>query len=492
MKQTLLRYVEEFNARDGEYYKQDIPNAAAAEFLLENIPYIDIPDKEMERTYYFRWWTLRKHIKSTEDGTVITEFLPPVPWAGKHNTIVAAAGHHIAEAKWLKCGQGLIEDYVALWLSEQGDSYAYGSWLLYAIYEYCRHVGNDCLGVRNLSAMCRYYEKMEREHLTDCGLFWSIDGEDAMEFSISGTDENLTLTRGLRPTLNCYMAANAFAIAYFAEAAGAQEIAACYREKHKALREKINALLWDGTFYKAIHNADLSPDFEKLPALQNAKELVGYLPWSFGLAEAGRDGAFSELKKEEGFLSPYGLTTAEKRHPRYLFEMKHECLWNGYIWPFATSQVLSAMERLLTEYTQDTLTKEDYYAVLRSYAESHVRTTESGERVPWIDEVMHPETGVWSCREILKNKGWVKELGGLERGKDYNHSVFCDAVLGGLLGIRPKNGEIAVSPRVPDDWEYFAVENLTIGDRRYRVIYDKTGEKYGLGRGLQILEESGE
>ena len=63
-----------------------------------------------------------------------------------------------------------------------------------------------------------------------------------------------------------------------------------------------------------------------------------------------------------------------------------------------------------------------------------------------------------------------------------------DALLGGLLGIRPKNGRIAVSPRVPDAWEYFAVESLWIGDRRYRVVFDKSGEKYGYGKGLHIFE----
>ena len=490
MKEKILAYVKEFCACDEEHYKQDIPNLLAAEFLLENIPYIDIPDKVIEKTYYFRWWTFRKHIKTTEDGLVITEFLPPVPWAGKHNTIVAAAGHHIAEAKWLKCGRGLIGDYASLWLSEKGDPYSYGSWLLYAIYEYCRHIGDDRLGKENLSALVRYFETMEKAHGTECGLFWSVDGEDAMEFSISGADENLNLTQGLRPTLNSYMAANAFAIAYFAEAAGEREIAARYREKYAILKEKINTLLWDGGFYKAIHNADLSPDFEKLPALQNARELVGYVPWCFCLPPAGRESAFLELKSEEGFLSPFGLCTAERRHPRYLYPVQHECLWNGYIWPFATSQVLSAMKKLLENYEQDVIGAEDFHSILHTYAASHKRITENGERIPWIDEVMHPASGVWSSREIMKNGGWKKELGGFERGKDYNHSVFCDAVLSGLLGIHGEGGTLCVAPHVPKEWEYFAVENLWIGEKCFSVYYDKNGKKYGRGKGVNVLENN--
>ena len=74
----LKEYIEKFNKNDNELYKQDINNKNAYNFLLENIPIIEIPDKVIEENYYFRWWTYRKHIKSTPDGFVITEFLPKV------------------------------------------------------------------------------------------------------------------------------------------------------------------------------------------------------------------------------------------------------------------------------------------------------------------------------------------------------------------------------------------------------------------------------
>jgi hypothetical protein len=32
----------------------------------------------------------------------VTEFLPPVPWAGPENTINCAVGHHVREGRWLK------------------------------------------------------------------------------------------------------------------------------------------------------------------------------------------------------------------------------------------------------------------------------------------------------------------------------------------------------------------------------------------------------
>ena len=75
-KDLLKNYTEKFNENDNEIYVQNYNNQVAFEFLSRNIPLINLPNKDIEETYYFRWWTFRKHIKNTEDGYVITEFLP--------------------------------------------------------------------------------------------------------------------------------------------------------------------------------------------------------------------------------------------------------------------------------------------------------------------------------------------------------------------------------------------------------------------------------
>src|ERR1044072_1837183 len=69
-------YIDRFNEEDNELYREYYPNEAAWSFLQSNIPLMDCPDKNIELTYYFRWWTYRKHIKLTPDGFIITEFLP--------------------------------------------------------------------------------------------------------------------------------------------------------------------------------------------------------------------------------------------------------------------------------------------------------------------------------------------------------------------------------------------------------------------------------
>ena len=86
-EKLLVNYVKEFNRLDDELYPQTITNESALDFLKNNIPLFECPDKEIEKTYYFRWWTFRKHLKKTDDGWVITEFLPQIGHAGKHNTV---------------------------------------------------------------------------------------------------------------------------------------------------------------------------------------------------------------------------------------------------------------------------------------------------------------------------------------------------------------------------------------------------------------------
>ena len=99
LTRKLKQYTEKFHADDQQRYATQIGNEEAFAFLWENMPRMECPDATLEEIYYFRWWVLRKHIKRTEDGYVITEFLPQVPWSGKHNAIVAPFGHQVNETK---------------------------------------------------------------------------------------------------------------------------------------------------------------------------------------------------------------------------------------------------------------------------------------------------------------------------------------------------------------------------------------------------------
>lgn len=59
-----------FNAFDEEAAVTFIGNDQAIEWMTRQVPLLDCPDEDIERTYYFRWWTYRKHLKKTPEGRV--------------------------------------------------------------------------------------------------------------------------------------------------------------------------------------------------------------------------------------------------------------------------------------------------------------------------------------------------------------------------------------------------------------------------------------
>ena len=486
--EKLKYYVDTFNANDEEVYKNSIDNAHAYEWLKEEIPLFECPDTDVERAYYFRWWTYRKHLKYTEEGYVITEFLPNVPWSGKYNVINAPNAHHLYEGRWLKNADKYLTDYAEFFFREDS-AHSYSSWFIDALYALSSVTGKFDYGDGFWDKIVAYYKKWEDEHGLDNGAFWSIDDRDAMEFSISGRDENLNPLKGIRPTLNSYMCADALAISRFATKYGDEQKANTYREKHDFLASFVNENLWKDGFYRAFHykGNEYKNVFDEYKG-EKVREEIGYIPWVINIPKKGREDVFNLLLDDKCFYTPYGIASAEKNHEKFLYEKDHECLWNGYVWPYATCQTLTALSNVIKNYGRNDFS-DAYCKLLIQYAKSHYRITENGTKIDWIDEVRHPLRDEWSSRELLKEWGWREEKGGYERGKDYNHSTFCDLIIGGLVGVDTSCETLKVNPIIPSSWNWFKLDNLTYRGKTYTVIFDRDGTKFNEGKGVIIIEK---
>lgn len=479
----LARAVARFNATDRELYPQHITNGAAFEFLQGNVPLFECPDPELQEIYYFRWWTFRKHIKQTPEGFIITEFLPPVPWAGKHNGIGCPAGHHFREGRWL-AEPTFLDDYSVYWFRKGGSPRTYSFWAADALWARYLVTGDDRLLRDLLPDLIRNYEAWEKESRDLNGLFWQVDGRDGMEVSISGALH--PRAEGYRATINSYMYGDARAIANIAELAGKPDLAALYRTKAGDIRRLVLERLWDpeAQFFKVIPRGT--------DTWSNARELHGFTPWYFNLPDADKSVAWKQLMDPEGFLAPFGPTTAERRHPKFAISYEgHECQWNGPSWPFATAVTLTALANLLQNYPQNDVTATDFHALLKTYTRSHRLKLEDGRVVPWIDENLNPLTGDWIARTRLKtwnNGTWDAGKGGEERGKDYNHSSYCDLVISGLVGLRPRaDATLELHPLAPADWDYFCLDQVRYHGRWLTVLWDRTGERFQRGKGLRVL-----
>ena len=462
-------YADRFSADDAETIVNFVPNALAADWMKLNVPLFECPDKWLEKIYYYRWWTYRKHIKQTEDGFVLTEFLDQVGHSGKYNTISCAVGHHIYEGRWLHDPR-YLDDYIMFWYrgkdgGPQPHFHRYSNWATDAVYKRYLVNKNRRFVVELLDDFAADFERWQEERGNTVGLFWQYDVSDGGEESISGSRHG----KNIRHQLNCYMYAGAEATAKAAAMAGNSSLARAYQNKAVRLKSLMQNLLWDGDakFFKVR----LEDGY-----LCDAREAVGFVPWSFNMPDAGFEEAWLEIKQTEGFNAPMGLTTAERRHPAFRSHGVGTCEWDGAVWPFATTQTLVALANVLRNYQQNYVGKEDYFEELVKYARSHNRDGKC-----YIGEYLDEVTGQWLTEDS-------------DRSRFYNHSAFCDLVISGLAGLIPRQDNIVqVAPLLPDGaWDWFCLDNVLYHGRIITILWDRTGEKYGKGKGLHVFVDGRE
>jgi hypothetical protein len=171
-------------------------------------------------------------------------------------------------------------------------------------------------------------------------------------------------------------------------------------------------------------------------------------------------------------MAPRGLTTAERRHPAFRTHGIGTCEWDGAVWPFATSQILTALANVLRGPPQQYVTRRDYFDALLAYARSHQK-----DGKPYIGEYHDETTGEWLITG-------PKEV----RSRYYNHSTFCDLVISGLVGIVPRaDDELEVDPLVPADaWDWFCLDCARYHGRDLTIVWDRTGDHYKKGAGFTV------
>ena len=486
-----------------------------------NVPFIDVTPadgaagaaaaKALLATYYYRWRSYKKHIKWTSDGWVLTEFLPYVPWSGRHNAIPAAAGHHVLEGRWLHDGS-VTGDYVKFWFDDRqldesfGGTTGYTSWIGHAAWQRFLVTGNQTEIEELLPQLVKAYDvNFKKQWWRDDGFngkgcWWQSDGADAMEVSISGT--------GCRPTIAAAMWGEATAVSKMATLVGNTTLAARFESEAAKTKELILTEHWSDEIQSF---AVISPGGGGVPAddptpergcnlstvrpanaTVKVRELLGFMPFYYGaglvdeatLGKVGPPMWKSLFDKDGGFAAPFGLRTAEKRALCYNYSFSHGDCWNGPSWPYETARVLTAAANVLNEYSsQSALTSAQYWELLSQYVLQHTATTAANDIAKplgsgHVFENVHADLGYWNNRAIM----YWNDHSGKNQGDDYNHSTLIDLLLTGLFGIRPQAGKtLVVNPLFPTSvFKAFAVEHVMYKGR-------SIGVKFAEGTGLQVF-----
>ena len=459
-------HVEHFNRMEDENKVNAISNAHSWGWMKANIPLFDCPQDNFQEIYYYRWWTFRKHIHKTPQGFILTEFLVDRNYADKYNMISCALGHHIYEGRWLH-DQRYLNEYVHTWYrgndgGKMKKLLTFSSWTADALFNrYKVNADKDYL-VNMLPDLDSEYSTWEKDRRTVSGLFWQSDVKDGMEESLSGGRRE----QNARPTINSYMFGNAKAIAEIAALKGNADLSSFYKSKADTLKTLIENKLWnkDSQFFETVKKQGNG-------AFAGVREAIGFIPWYFNLPDEKYDEAWKQVSDPEGFKAPFGLTTAERRHPDFRTHGCCKCEWDGAVWPFATSQTLTGMANRMNGDNQKVLTDTTYFRLMELYVESQYYRGK-----PYIGEYLDETTGYW-----LK--------GDQERSRYYNHSTFNDLIISGLIGLRPRADQvIEVNPLIPQEkWDWFCLDNVLYHGKILTIVWDKTGEHYKKGKGLQVF-----
>jgi hypothetical protein len=470
----------------------DIPAIAKVRFGNDapwyegRIPFFESSDPKIDAVYYYRWGLFRAHQRDLgAQGYITTEFADDVDWQ-RHPfaSLNDASGFHIAEGRWLN-DRRFTGDYINF-MYEGGNDRHFTDHMADSVWGRYLVDGDREAVLANLKTMRHVYRLWDEKFDFDKGLYFVEPLLDATEYTVSSIDasggkDGFRGGDAFRPSVNSYMFANARALSRMAEMAGDPAMAKEYAARAEALRTRVLADLWNPKLGHFTDRHQLTNEYVRYWDPIRNRELVGYLPWMFDLVpdEAKYSQAWAHLLDPNSLGGKAGMRTVEKNYEYYMRQYRYlgtarECQWNGPIWPYQTTQVLTGMANLLDHYdARGPVTRSEWMRELRLYTQMHFQ----GGKLD-LEEDYDPETG--------------KPIVGLDRSHHYFHSGYLDLILSGIVGIRPRADDVLeVNPLLPAAGDpqalaWFRVERVPYHGHEVSVTWDADGTHYGRGRGLAI------
>lgn len=463
-----------------------------AAWYEDNIPLFESSDQKLDEIYYYRWSVYRAHQRDLGPrGYITTEFLDDVGWQRwPYASLNDATGFHIQEGRWLR-DRRFAGDYIDFMYEGGGNDRHFAEAIADATWARFLVDGDQAAATRHLAAMKHIYGLWDDHYDFDKKLYWIEPLLDATEYTISSIDasggkDGFTGGHAFRPSINSYMYANAKAISRLSAMVGDTAAAADYEARAQSLKAEMQKSLWNDGFQHFVDRHRINNAHVKYWAPIRGRELVGYVPWTYGLPDdtPAYAQAWKHAVDPKELAGPYGLRTVEPSYEHYMRQYRYEgtapeCQWNGPVWPFQTTQVLTGLANLLNDYRQDVVGRADYARMLAQYTALHYQ-----DGKPDLEEDYHPETG--------------KPIVGLARSHHYNHSGYVDLVITGLVGLRPRADDVLeVNPLAPTDpadphyLKYFRLQDVAYHGRLVTIAWDADGSRYGR-RGLVVSADGEE
>lgn len=452
------------------------------QWYVDNLPFFECSDKEIESVYYYRWKLYKAHLRNVgKDEFVVTEFINHVPWDREpYCTINAASMHHIFEGRWLRDDRymnGYIDN-----LYNGGNDRKYSESIADAAYARFLVNADSAFLLKHLDSMIAIYNAWYDHYDSSKELFYIPAMPDATEYTIasidaSGGKDGFEGGDAFRPTINSYMYGNAKAIARLAQMKGDEATANLFSRRADELKRNVEEHLWNDSLQHFTDRFKVNNQYVKYWDFIRGRELAGIIPWYFNLpSDSEKFGqAWEHLVDTNDLLGPYGFRTNEPSYEYYfrqfvMFEGKPGSQWNGPSWPYQSSQALTAMANLLNSYRHHEIKNADYLRLLRLFTKQHILPDGKINLVENYD----PDKGGPIVYYYWSNH--------------YLHSSYNNLVISGLCGIRPSASDtLFVHPLVDSTIDYFMLDNVSYHGHNITIVYDRDGKKYNRGKGLNVF-----
>ena len=464
------------NALATKYYGED------ASWYLDNIPFFECSDQEIEQVYYYRWKLYKAHIRNVgQNEFVITEFITHMDWDREpYCTINAASMHHIYEGRWLK-NDIYMDGYINNMYQQGGNNLQYSESIADATYARYLVNADSAFIIGQLDSMQQKYNGWSDHWDADKKLYFIPAMPDATEYTIasidaSGGKDGFAGGEAFRPTINSYMYGNALAISKIAAMKGDKVVSNDYLQRATALKANVEQSLWNDSMEHFIDRYKVDNQYVHYWDFIRGRELAGFAPWYFNLPTNSPKyhASWKHVLDTTQLRGKYGLRTNEPSYEYYFKQFtfsdgKPGSQWNGPTWPYQSSQAITGMANLLNNYDQEIVTKTDYVNTLRQFTKEHYLPNGKMNLVENYD----PDKGGPIVYFYWSNH--------------YLHSSFNNLVISGLCGIRPSEGDtLDINPLIDNSITYFRLDEVLYHGHKVTLIYDKDGSKYNVGKGVTV------
>ncbi|MER7503361.1 discoidin domain-containing protein [Nonomuraea pusilla] len=466
-EQALRRQLQDYNA-----------------WWAENLPYIDVPDENIKKFVYYRWWLMRFNYLDADIPGNDFQFPTSVEGAlGYNNAIVLTVPMFIQDLKYLRDPIYSYGPWVSAgevsrnskYTDNPGDpenwSNSYTQYISAAALEsYQIHGGQPAI-LRNLA---RYAEKDVYGQLKA----YDSNGNGVIEYdweAMTGNDADAVsfhyYDRANERLEGAYVYANATAAATAYELIGDSAKAAELRGVAAKVRDGILSLLWDDQD-KLFKHRDLQTG-----KLIPWKESNNYIPYATGLVPTD-DPKYREALRLWADPAEYPIFPAYTANQKD----KAEAAAQGKPGSNNFSQINSTRNFAL------------FSKALRDYVSPYITAGQYKQLLYWNawSQYVGGDTRYPDANEFWAN--WNPATKTIDYRSWIHHTILGSSnwtVIEDVMGLRPRSdGKVELWP-VDIGWDHFTVNGVDYRGRDLTIVWDKPGDGAahyaGVPEGYSIL-----